>query len=92
VNNPESLEDWQLAVDMASGYLALEASRQYALVTGGHEVNLERCLELLEEGRRQGLKPRSDAASWLICHLIAEQDHDADRANHPRPTDRPPAR
>jgi hypothetical protein len=81
VKDPESLEDWQLAVDAAKGYVALEASRQYGLVTGGPGVNLERCYEILEEGRRRGLKPRVDADIWLVTQLCLERDHDTNGAS-----------
>ncbi len=59
--NPKTCEEWQIAVDCAEGALALDSARQYGLVTGGPGVDVERCLEILKQGRARGIVPAPDA-------------------------------
>jgi hypothetical protein len=49
--------EWQDAVDGAQFYLHLDACRQYGLLTGGPEVNIERCEEILRRGDKLGYRP-----------------------------------
>jgi hypothetical protein len=54
------LPDKQLQelVDGAAFLLLIDAARQYGLVTGGPEVDVERCDAALRVGRQRGLAPR----------------------------------
>jgi hypothetical protein len=70
--DPRTEEDWQAAVDCAAGALALDAARQYGLVTGGPAVDVARCEELLDRGRRRGIDPRHDAVERFTAALLAE--------------------
>jgi hypothetical protein len=45
-------------VDGAAFLLLLDSARQYGLVTGGPEVDFERCDAVLRVGRQRGLAPR----------------------------------
>lgn len=56
-NEPSTPEQWQEAIDLANFFLHLDAARQYGLIQGGPEVNIERCEEILERGRVLGIEP-----------------------------------
>jgi hypothetical protein len=56
--DPETPEQWQEAVDLADFLVRLDAARQYGLVAGGPEVDLQRCDEILVGGASRGYRPR----------------------------------
>jgi hypothetical protein len=70
VQTPNTPEEWQAAVDAAEGFLQLDSCRQYGLLAGGPEVNVERCVELLELGAAKGFRPVADAAERLVGELL----------------------
>ena len=57
-NNPQ---EWQDLVDSAHALLSIDAARQFGLITGGPECNVDRCVETLQQGKALGIIPRSDA-------------------------------
>jgi hypothetical protein len=61
LSNPETAEEWQAAVDAADFVLALESCRQYGLIEWKGKVNLDRCFEILDQGRRLGYTPADRA-------------------------------
>lgn len=63
MSQPQTTQEWQEAVDIAHVWLLVDSARQYGLVTGGPEIDVNRCLELLEQGRQQGILPSPDAIS-----------------------------
>jgi len=64
--NPKTKAAWQYAVDTAHALLALDAARQYGLVTGGPTANLDRCIEIIERGKKMGIRPSKNAIRKLI--------------------------
>lgn len=66
---PKKPAEWQAAMDAAHGALTLDAARQYGLVTGGPEVDVARCVELLKKGRALGYVPRPDAVEQFISAM-----------------------
>ncbi len=56
--NPRDEKEWQEAVDSACFWLLLESARLYGLVMGGPPVNVERCEEILKEGKKRGIFPQ----------------------------------
>ena len=66
---PVTDRQWQDAVDAAHALLTLEAARLYGLVTGGPEVNVERCVEIIEDGRSRGILPRVDAVERMVAEI-----------------------
>lgn len=64
--NPTTPEEWQNAVDAAEALRLLEGARLYGLVTGGPEVNIERCDEILEQGKQLGFVPRPNAVERYV--------------------------
>lgn len=69
---PRTPDEWQEAVDWAQALLALDAARQFGLVTGGPDVNAARCLELLDRGGRRGVTPRPDCIEGCL-HALMER-------------------
>ena len=55
---PGTRQEWQDLVNAAEFLLLVDSARQYGLVTGGPEADVERCILILEEGRRRGVTPR----------------------------------
>lgn len=47
--NPLTPQEWQDAADCAEFLLHLDASRKYGLVTGGPEIDPDRCQEILRD-------------------------------------------
>lgn len=73
MREPETREEWQDAVDAAKGCLALESARLYGLVTGGPDVNGERCLAIIERGAAIGVTPADDVVDRFISETVAMQ-------------------
>ena len=69
---PKTRAEWQTAVDAAHGALCLHAARAYGLVTGGPEVNVERCEEVLRLGKARRIKPAHDSPERFIHALLAQ--------------------
>lgn len=63
--DPETREQWQDAVDAAEALLHFDSARQYGLIVGGPQVNVERCAELLRRGAELGIYPAPDAVERL---------------------------
>lgn len=55
-----SVEERQDVVNQAQFLLELDACRQYGLIKGGPEINLDRCLEALAIGKELGVQPTRD--------------------------------
>lgn len=66
MRDPETLLEWQEAVNLADAYLRIHAARAYGLITGGPTINPERCDELLERGRLQHIHPDPRAVEQII--------------------------
>lgn len=71
---PATPDEWQMAVDLARGALALDSARGYGLVTGGPKVNVGRCEEILNMGMARGVMPSADAIENFVACLQHEQD------------------
>jgi hypothetical protein len=56
--DPQTPEEWQDAVNAADFFLQLDSARQYGLVTGGPDVNVARCVDILDRGRALGYVPQ----------------------------------
>jgi hypothetical protein len=63
---PASEEQWQDAIDIADYLrrletaeflLRVELGRLFCLITGDFEVDIQACLDIIEDGRRQGIIP-----------------------------------
>lgn len=68
--DPVSKAQWQEAVDAADVLLALDAAREYGLITGGPMINMERCMKILSQGRNKGIVPSADR---ILEHAQAQK-------------------
>lgn len=73
MRDPKTRGEWQDAVDAAHGAVTLVSARAYGLVTGGPEINVVRCEEILAAGKRRGIKPSPDAVERFVDATIAQQ-------------------
>jgi hypothetical protein len=80
MKTPKTRHQWQIAVDAAEFLLQLDSARKYGLITGGPEANVERCVWILEEGARMGVKP---TAGCIEEGLLAVTLTTADRIENP---------
>lgn len=83
MKQPQNRAEWQSAVDAAAGLRALADCQMYGLITGV-QVDVGRCDELLEQGRRLGMLP-SKPAGELAVELAR-----AVYAEHKEPNAKPP--
>ena len=52
--DPTNRNEWREAVLAAEVMLRIDVARQYGIITGGPEVDVARCLEIIERGRATG--------------------------------------
>lgn len=71
--DPKSDAEWQEAVDAAHALLVLDSARLYGLITGGPEIDVGRCLDILKRGSERGLVPAPDAVEGLASEMAAER-------------------
>lgn len=57
MKDPTTAAEWQEAVDVAKTCLLIDSARGYGLIEGGPEVNVERCLEMIQRGEAIGVTP-----------------------------------
>ncbi|QIN81103.1 hypothetical protein GBA65_21965 (plasmid) [Rubrobacter marinus] len=57
-------------MDAARAIVTLDAARAYGLVRGGAEVDLERCLWILERGEELGYVPSSVAVHTAMIEYL----------------------
>jgi hypothetical protein len=67
--DPSTAVEWQEAVDLASGMLAVEAARLYGLITGGPKIIVARREEILSRGAHLGYTPRPEAIEEVATAL-----------------------
>lgn len=68
---PKTQAEWQDAVDAAWALLGIDSARQYGLVTGGPEVNVANCLDMVRKGEAWGITPSDDANKRFIAEYNA---------------------
>lgn len=74
--NPKTPAEWQEAVDIAAGFRAIQDCKLYGLLTGGPEINVTRCDEILAAGRAKGIKPSrpvTELAVFLCAAMIESE-------------------
>jgi hypothetical protein len=54
---PKTGVEWQDAVDAAHVLVLIHDARLYGLIAGGPNIDVQRCLLLLDAGRRRGYVP-----------------------------------
>lgn len=76
MKRPQNRTEWQDAVNAAAGCRALADCHMYGLITGGPQINVARCDEMLEQGRRLGIhpsRPEHELAIELARQINTEQ-------------------
>lgn len=66
---PQSGDEWQIAANLAEGALLFHSARCYGLVTGGPEINVERCKQFLAKAKDRGILPADDAHEWFLEYM-----------------------
>lgn len=66
MKNPRDRAEWQEAINAAHVLTLIHAARLYGLITGGPEINLASCEEILSRGRMLGYAPDADAIEKAI--------------------------
>lgn len=64
MRDPETNEEWKEAVNGAAFLLLLDSCRQYGLVETDVAVDVQRCEEILADGKARGFVP--DPTDTLI--------------------------
>jgi hypothetical protein len=70
VNEPESPKDWQEALNLAELYSLVDSAVKYGLVEYTGEINVERCHDILEQGRKRGVYPVKAQVDALIQEFV----------------------
>ena len=63
---PRTTAEWHEAVDLAEVHLLIHSARCYGLITGGPEVNVDRCQKILKKGRQLGIIPAADCVEKIV--------------------------
>lgn len=71
--DPQTDAEWQEAVDLASALLHLDSARQYGLVTGGPEINVERCAQIVAAGGERDVTPSPDHVERFVASYLNNQ-------------------
>lgn len=71
---PQTPQEWQVAVDAAQGILATAFIQALGLIEGGPKYNLARCIDVLERGRDMGIEPNETAIQDWIAETTNELD------------------
>lgn len=72
--DPETLEEWQAAVDAADALLHLDAAQLDGTIRGGPDVDVARCWDLIYRAEElHGIVPMTDAVERLVEALGVEE-------------------
>lgn len=71
MKSPQTEAEWQEAFDLANAARMIADARMYGLMEGGPQINLSRCDEIIERGRRRGLQTSKPVAQ-LAVELVLE--------------------
>jgi hypothetical protein len=67
--DPITDEEWQEVVNEIAVLRVIDAARQYGLITGGPELNHDRCYELLAKAREKDIYPRNPSLRYFLGDL-----------------------
>lgn len=56
MTDPRTRKQWGDAADAAQFLLGLDSARRYGLVTGGPTIDVDRCVEIIEEAHRRKIR------------------------------------
>jgi hypothetical protein len=55
MKQPQTPAEWNEAAALAEVMLDIDTARRYGLITGGPEINVERCRAIIRDARAQGI-------------------------------------
>jgi hypothetical protein len=70
MRHPQTVAEWQEAVDAAAACRMIADCKMYGLIEGGPGIDVARCDEILERGKQKGVRasrPDADLALELIA-------------------------
>jgi hypothetical protein len=67
---PKTPQQWQEAVNLAELYSRVDAAVKYGFVEFTGTINLDRCHEMLERGRKRGVYPVQAQVDELLRQLV----------------------
>lgn len=70
IKDPTTPEEWQEAVDLAATHLRIDAARKYGIMTGGPEIDIERCVGLLKAGKEKGVTPSPGCVERILKQMV----------------------
>jgi hypothetical protein len=85
MTDPKTLDEWQVAVDLAKVCLLIHNARLQGLVFSGLGLNVNRALSILNRGRNRGIRPRN--TETLIRDVLPSMLMDLADADEERPHD-----
>lgn len=77
-HQPETPQEWREAVNLAELYSLVDAAVKYGLVTYTGAIDINRCDEILEQGRRRGVYPVRAEVDALLRDLVSGSSADVD--------------
>jgi hypothetical protein len=69
VKDPKTPAEWQEAVNLAEVMSRVHSARLYGLITGGPNIDVARCDQLLRQGSLRGYRPDPRAVDHIITGL-----------------------
>lgn len=68
---PRTAREWQDAVDAAAAARTIADCKMYGLLEGGPVIDVARCDEILERGRRRGVTPSRPVEELAVALMLA---------------------
>lgn len=70
--DPTTTDEWRTAATIAAGLQLIASAQVYGFITGGCEINVDRCDEIRELAAEQGIVPTLDEATQVAVAYMAE--------------------
>lgn len=70
--DPVTIDEWRTAATSAAGLQLVASAQMYGFITGGCEINVDRCDEILERAAEQGIAPTLDEATQAAVAYMAQ--------------------
>lgn len=76
VKQPSTAEEWQEAVLLAHAVRLIYDCRLYGLIHGGPQINVARCDQLIDAGRKRGIVPTAQAVQDTAVLIALQQNNE----------------
>jgi hypothetical protein len=70
MKEPNTPEEWQRAVNLAETMLLVHSAQAYGLITGGPDVDAQRCDDLIAKAKALDIHPQQAAIDKMIAELV----------------------